>query len=73
MKQFEAGKTYELNTSKGYKVKVEKRTAHYATVSGDYNGRFYIYKDNFFGLGEEIMFPTEYKNISYFCFAGHEI
>lgn len=70
MKRFEVGKTYKVNG--GNTITIQKRTEHYATVSGDYNGRLYIYRDNFFGLGEDLMIPTEYKQMKKFCFAGKE-
>ena len=71
MKQFEVGKSYTVNDINQSVVTVTKRTKHFATISGDFTGRFYIYRDNFFGLGEELLLPAPKGN--YFCFAGKEV
>ena len=72
MKEFEAGKSYKVNAPGDKVITVVKRTKHYATIEGAYTGRFYIYRDNFFGMGEELCLPLT-KNSHYFCFAGKEI
>lgn len=72
MKSFEEGKTYYVNGPG--QILVEKVTEHFITFSGDFSGRKKIYKDNLFGLGENILIdhPT-CRQLKYFCFAGHEV
>ena len=77
IKTFETEKTYLING--GGEITVLKRTKHYITVSGNTkhdtfkNKRFYVYRDNWFNLGENIIIPySAYKAVVYFCFAGHE-
>ena len=70
MRKFEEGKTYEVNG--GGSITVTKRTAKYIEFTGDFTGRRKVIEDNLFGLGENILIPSDYKVMKYFCFAGHE-
>ena len=70
MKQFEIGKRYEVNG--GGTITVLKRTAKYIVFDGDYSGKRSISSDNLFNLGENILIPSDYPGMKYFCFAGHE-
>ena len=71
MKTFEEGKTYKVN-GPGC-IRIEKRTDHYITFSGDFSGRKKIHDNNLFGLGEDIVIDTPYKGCKYLCFAAHEV
>jgi hypothetical protein len=71
MKEFQVGKKYKVNDVAGSVIKVEKITKRYITISGDYTGRFYKYRSNFFRLGEDIEIPV--GKFTVFCFAGHEV
>ena len=70
MKQFEIGKRYQVNG--GGIITVVKRTGKYIVFTGDYSGKRSISSDNLFNLGENIMIPSDYPGMKYFCFAGHE-
>lgn len=70
MKQFEEGKTYKVNGPGS--ITVTKKTAHFITYTGDHTGRKKIYALNLFGLGENILIPSECKSYCYFCYAAHE-
>ena len=70
MKQFEIGKRYQVNG--GGTITVLKRTAKYIVFTGDYSGKRSISSDNLFNLGENILIPSDYSGMKYFCFAGHE-
>lgn len=70
MKKFETGKTYMVNG--GGFITVTKRTEHFITFCGSYAGRRKIIAADMFGLGENILIPTEYAGFKRFCFAGHE-
>ena len=73
MQQFEEGKTYNVNG--GGKITVTRRTSQFVfftgtTRDGETRGRKKIYPDNLFGLGENILIPSLYPGLKYFCFAG---
>lgn len=69
MKVFEIGKEYKVN-GPGC-IRIEKRTKHFVTFSGDYSGRKKL-DSGLFGMGEYFMIPTpDCKNFQYFCFADH--
>ena len=78
IKTFETGKEYFVNG--GGIITINKRTNRYIWISGSYkdrfnwnNKQFMVDKNNWFNLGECIVFKNmKYKQISYFCFAGHE-
>ena len=70
MKQFEIGKRYQVNG--GGIITVVKRTAKYIVFTGDYSGKRSINSDNLFNQGENILIPSNYPGMKYFCFAGHE-
>ena len=72
MQKFKVGAYYGVNDGKGGVVRVEKRTARFITVSGDYSGRYAIRAHGdrgLFGLGEHLLIGK--RNL--FCFAGREI
>lgn len=69
MKKFETGKSYHVNG--GGLITVTKRTDCYITFAGSFTGRRKIISDNLFGLGENILIPSRYPGLKYFCFAGH--
>lgn len=73
MKEFKEGKKYTVNDTEKSIITIVKRTKCYVTIDGAYNGRFKVGKYNLFGMGENILLPTNYKNLNFFCFAAKEI
>ena len=67
---FESGKSYSLNTSKNYRIHIERRTDHYVTFTGDFAGKKKIYH----GLSnsEYIWIPSEIKGMQYLTLAKNE-
>ena len=73
MKEFITGKSYIVNDKEKSIVTVVKRTNHYITIEGGYKGRYYVYRQDLFRLGENIYIKHPVlKNTLLFCFAGHE-
>ena len=70
MKRFEENKKYRVNG--GGVIEVIRRTNKYIEFTGDFQGKRKIITDNLFGLGENILIPSEYPTVKHFCFAGHE-
>ena len=70
MEKFQEGKKYRVNG--GGVIKIIRRTRNFITFCGDFSGRRRICEDNLFGLGENILIPSDFPAVKYFCFAGHE-
>lgn len=70
MQRFEENKKYRVNG--GGEITVNRRTANYIEYTGDFTGKRKIITDNLFGLGENILIPSGFPAVKYFCFAGHE-
>lgn len=77
MKTFEVGKSYLINNIEKNYITVTKRTDRYLYFVSDYSGlvkkyRKWIYKDNLFKLGENILLDSySSKGFLYFCFAAN--
>ena len=69
MKRFEASKTYDISGYQAGTNFVEKRTECYVWFTGSFTGKRRIIADYLFGLGENILIPSEYSGLTYFCFA----
>ena len=73
MTEFKVGRSYTVNDIDNSVITVVKRTAQYIVITGKYNGRYYVYRQDLFRLGENIYIKAAIKNSFYFCFAGHEL